>query len=244
LIKGVSFVYEQQLVLEDVNLEVEEGDFLAVVGPNGGGKTTLLRLILGYLTPGAGSIRVLGSQPRSVRREIGYVPQHGNFDRDFPVTVMDVVLMGRIKRWSLFSGYNRADVEAAKKAMQAVQIRELADNRFGTLSGGQKQRALIARALCSAPRLLLLDEPTASVDSRVEQDIYELLKVLNQRITIIIVSHDLGFVSSYVNKVACVNHKVKVHSAQDISDHGHIDKEIIDEAYESSMRSLRHECGL
>jgi zinc transport system ATP-binding protein len=238
-LEQVDFVYDHRPVLEGINLEVEEGDFLAVVGPNGGGKTTLLRLILGYLSPVSGSIRVLEQAPRNVRSQIGYVPQHGEFARDFPVTVKDVVLMGRIKPGSLFPGYNEADLDAAAQAMEAVSILELADRRFGALSGGQKQRTLIARALSSNPLLLLLDEPTASVDSRVEKDIYELLRALNKRMTIIMVSHDLGFVSSYVNKVACVNRRLVVHPAHEISS-----QDIIDEAYDSAMHSLRHECRL
>lgn len=235
----VYFAYDQRAVLEDITLEVEEGDFLAVVGPNGGGKTTLLRLILGRLAPVSGSVKVLGQPPRTVRSRIGYVPQHGEFARDFPVTVKDVVLMGRIKPESLFPRCSAADLEAAIQAMQSVSILELADRRFGTLSGGQKQRVLIARALSSNPSLLLLDEPTASVDSRVEKDIYELLRDLNKRMTIIMVSHDLGFVSSYVNKVACVNRRLKTHPVHEITS-----EDIINEAYDGAMHSLRHECRL
>lgn len=235
----VYFAYDQRPVLKEINLEVEEGDFLAVIGPNGGGKTTLLRLILGCLAPVSGSVRVLGQDPRNIRSRIGYVPQHSEFARDFPVTVEDVVLMGRIKPGSLFPRRRAADLEAAAQAMQAVGILELAKRRFGTLSGGQKQRALIARALSSNPLLLLLDEPTASVDSRVEKDIYDLLRDLNKRMTIIMVSHDLGFVSSYVNKVACVNKRLKIHPAHQITS-----EDIINEAYDGAMHSLRHECRL
>lgn len=237
-LRNVSFAYNSNLVLEDINLQVEDGDFLAVIGPNGGGKTTLLRLILGYLQPVTGVIKVFDRPPQKVRRLIGYVPQHRDFLRDFPVTALNVVLMGRLQPGNLFPRYRREDYLAAMEAMKAVSVENLARQRFDTLSGGQKQRILIARALAPNPRMLVLDEPTASVDSRIEQDIYDLLRELRERMTIIIVSHDLGFVSSYVNKVACVNRRISIHWTEEIT------RDIIAESYQGSIEMLTHHCHL
>jgi zinc transport system ATP-binding protein len=237
-LQGVSFAYDRRLILEDLNLVVEEGDFLAVIGPNGGGKTTLLRLILGCLEPVRGSLSVFNLPPRKARHLIGYVPQFGEFNKDFPVSALEVVLMGRLLPDNLFPKYSAEDYAAAYDGMSAVGVRNLADYRFGELSGGQKQRTLIARALAAKPALLILDEPTSSVDSRVEQDIYELLTQLNKKVTIIMVSHDLGFVSSYINKVACLNRKMVVHNT------GEISKEVISELYRSSVEMITHQCQL
>lgn len=237
-ITGVSFAYEHRLILENIDLTVEEGDYLAIIGPNGGGKTTLLRLILGSLEPVRGTVRLFTQPPRKTSRLIGYVPQSGDFKKDFPVSVLEVVLMGRMLPGKLFPRYSPEDYSAAVTAMKAVGIKELARIRFGELSGGQKQRTLIARALVAEPQLLILDEPTASVDNRVEQDIYELLKELNQKVAIIVVSHDLGFVSSYVNKVACLNRNLVVHQT------GEISKEIIGDLYRSTVEAIDHRCLL
>lgn len=235
---GINFAYDTRLILEDINLEVEAGEFLAVIGPNGGGKTTLLRLILGLLEPVGGTIKVFGQAPNKVRHLMGYVPQHGEFSKDFPVSALDVVLMGRLSPGSLFFRYSPEDYTAAYEVMNAVRVKELAEYRFGELSGGQKQRVLIARALAAKPQLLILDEPTSSADNRVEQDIYELLSQLNKKITIIIVSHDLGFVSSYVTKVACLNRNLLVHNIEEIS------QDVIAELYRSSVDMIKHQCLL
>mgnify|MGYP000943457364 FL=1 len=235
---GVNFAYDSRLILKDINLEVDDGEFLAVIGPNGGGKTTLLRLILGFLEPVGGTIKVFGQVPSKARHLIGYVPQHGEFNKDFPVSALEVVLMGRLSLGSLFPRYLAEDYTAAYEAMSAVGVKKLADYRFGELSGGQKQRVLIARALAVKPQLLILDEPTSSVDNRVEQDIYELLSQLNKKVTIIMVSHDLGFVSSYVTKVASLNRNLLVHNTKEIS------QEVIAELYQSSVEMIKHQCLL
>lgn len=210
-LRNVSFTYEHRYILEGIDLTVAAGDFLAIVGPNGGGKTTLLKLLLGLLEPMQGEIRIFNLPPRKARRFIGYVPQQGTVDRDFPVSVMEVVLMGRLAAKSFSPRYHQADYEAAAAAMQAVGVAELADFRFGALSGGQKQRTLIARALVGKPQLLILDEPTASADPQAEQDIYELLAQLNKDITIVMVSHDLGYVTTHLRKVAYLNRKLAVY---------------------------------
>ena len=201
----VSFAYEDRMILEEINLTVDVGAFLAIVGPNGGGKTTLLRLLMGSLEPGQGEIKIFNQPPRKARRLIGYVPQQTVLDRDFPVSALEVVLMGRLAPNSFFPRYQRKDYTEAYAAMQAVGVETLADTRFGDLSGGQKQRTLIARALVGKPKLLLLDEPTASVDPTVAEDIYKLLAQLNQEVTIVLVSHDLGYIASHLRQAVYLN---------------------------------------
>lgn len=237
-ITHVDFAYNGDLILEDVVLTVKEGDFLGVVGPNGSGKSTLLKIILGLIHPLRGRVRVFGQSPERARHLIGYVPQHADLDASFPISVTDVVLIGRLGRAPLLGSYRKIDQQAAQEAMQRAEIYDLRNSRFGTLSGGQKQRVLMARALVGKPELLLLDEPTASIDGRVEQDIYELLKRLNQRVTIILVSHDLGFISTYVNRVACVNRGLACNRTEDITG------DVIEACYSGPVRMLKHKCEL
>jgi len=234
----VHFAFDGNLVLEDITLSVKEGDFLGVVGPNGSGKTTLLKIILGLLDPVRGKVRVFGQSPERSRHHVGYVPQHAELDASFPISVMDVVLIGRLGHAPLLGRYRKSDRDAAEKAMKEAEILELADRRFGTLSGGQKQRVLLARALVGNPELLLLDEPTASVDGSVEQDIYHLFKKLNETVTIVLVSHDIGFISAYVNKVACVNKRLVCNPAE------HVTGDVIEACYSGPVRILQHKCEL
>lgn len=237
-LENISFSFNGHPVLEEVTLDVREGDFLGVIGPNGSGKTTLLRVILGLLHPETGHVEVFGLPVRQARPMIGYVPQHAQMDRLFPVTVMDVVLMGRLARTRLFGGYSREDRRAAGEALQVVEMGDLSGRRISALSGGQRQRVLIARALAGSPRLLLLDEPTSSVDSRVEEGFYELLKKLNQTVTIVLVSHDLGFISAYVNRVACVNRRVAVHYTHEVTE------DFLNQAYQRPVKMVKHVCEL
>ncbi|MBW1708811.1 MAG: ABC transporter ATP-binding protein [Deltaproteobacteria bacterium] len=238
-IENVSFRYEDHFVLENVFLTVNEGDFLGVIGPNGSGKTTMLKIILGLLHPSSGQIRVFGRSPRHARHLLSYVPQNAQIDRLFPVSVQDVVLMGRLGASKAVGRYRSSDVKVAHKALAEVDLDDLSDHRLGTLSGGQRQRVLIARALASQPRLLLLDEPTSSVDSRVELGFYELLKKLNETVTILLVSHDLGFVSTYVNRVACVNRRLVVHRITEITG-----GEIKGDLYDEPMHRIEHVCRI
>jgi len=215
-IRDVSFSFDRHPVLSAVNLEIERGDFVSLIGPNGGGKTTLLRLILGLLVPDRGTIHVLGTSPSRARQRIGYMPQHVNLDAAFPVTVMDIVLMGRQGRRRPFGPYLASDRAAAENALGSVEAYDLKDRSFAALSGGERQRVLIARALACNPELLMLDEPTASLDPEVQDDLYELLKRLNERMTLVLVSHDVSVVSKHVNKVACVCVSVEQHATAEI----------------------------
>ncbi len=216
-IKKLDFAYNGETVLKDVDLTVRQKDFMAIIGPNGGGKTTLLKLILGLLTPLKGTVRVDGKSPQKASPSIGYVPQDVHTNSSFPITVIDVVLMGNLdpnKRLSRRSAVNRRDALAA---LERMEMATHADKKIGTLSGGQRQRVFIARALLSRPKLLLLDEPTASIDTKGQADFYRLLKELNQDITVLVVSHDLLVISRYVKSVACVNKKLHYHDQAEIT---------------------------
>ncbi len=231
----LTFGYEGDPVLQNVNIAIPPGDFVCVVGANGSGKTTLLKLALGLLRPGSGRIEVFGRAPQHSRRRIGYVPQHPRLDPLFPVTALDVTLMGRLGRAPALWGWRSRDRNRALEALAEVGLTEQADHHFAALSGGQKQRVLIARALAGDPDLLLLDEPTAGLDAHVEEGFYRLLEELNKRLTVVLVSHDLGFVSGFVKSVVCVGRKVMVHPTSEITG------EIIADLYGSDMRLVRHD---
>jgi zinc transport system ATP-binding protein len=190
---------------------------VGLIGPNGGGKTTLLRILLGILEPQAGVVRVLGRRPQEVSRRIGYVPQHAQIDIRFPASVVDVVLTGRLGLAPWGFRYTRDDFDAARAAMERVGIADLGRRGIGELSGGQRQRVLIARALASEAEILLLDEPMAGVDLHMEKDILETLLLLNGQLPIVLVSHDLGFISAHVKRVACLNRTLVVHDASEIT---------------------------
>lgn len=222
-------------VLDDVSLRVEVEDFVGVIGPNGGGKTTLLKIILGLLRPQRGTVRVFGKPPQQVRRQIGYVPQHARIDATVPADVLDVVLMGRLGRssWGLHFGKHHRD--AALAALERTGTADLAKRPIATLSGGQRQRVLVARALASDAKLLLLDEPTAGVDAHMERDLTNLLHHLNQTLPIIMISHDISFVSTHLKRVACLNRRLTYHAASEIS------QEIIGDMYHGGVRAVRHD---
>jgi len=188
-----------------------------MIGPNGGGKTTLIKLMLGLLESDAGMVRILGRSPKSASHRIGYVPQDVHIKKNFPVSALDVVLMGRLKPGRGWSRPTRDDRLAASAALEQVEMDRFSDHRIGTLSGGQKQRVFVARALVTEPQLLLLDEPTASIDTRGQGEFYKLLKKLNQSLTIIIVSHDLMVISGYVKSVACVNQRLHYHGHAELT---------------------------
>ncbi len=237
-IEKLNFSYGGPPVLEKVDLEVGEGEFLGVVGPNGGGKSTLLKLVLGLLEPDSGSLKVFGEAPKKSRRRIGYVPQFSGFRRDFPISVRDVVLMGRLSGRMRPGPYSAADRRAAVSAMKGARVLDLKDRPIAELSGGQLQRVLIARALATDPDMLLLDEPTASIDSSIEESIFDLLRDLNARMTIMLVSHDVGFISRYVTRVACLNRGLVCHTTSDLDAKG------LEKIYGSPVQLIDHHSHL
>ena len=234
-IEDVAFSYDGAPVLEKVDIAIYRGDFVSLVGPNGGGKTTLLKLVLGLLVPTKGRIRVLGLAPAQARHRIGYMPQYAHVDVRFPISVADVVLMGRLGRGAMPGPYRRADVEAARQALREVDLLDHGHRPFSDLSGGQRQRALIARAIVSEPEIIMLDEPTASLDVHMEEELYGLLRRLNRRMTVIVVSHDLGFVSQFVKSVVCVKGQCIIHPTSELTG------DLIRTIYGSDVRMVRHD---
>jgi len=234
-INDLWFSYGSQLVLREVNLRIQPAERVCIVGPNGGGKTTLLKLILGLLRPTRGRVRVFGQSPEHARRRVGYTPQHAMFDPSFPVSVTDVVLMGCLGKAGVLGPYRKADRAAAAEAIEEVGVYESRKRSFSQLSGGQRQRVLIARALASQPDLLLLDEPTANLDVGVEQQLYDLLGRLGERLTVVLVSHDIGFVSELVDKVVCVQSTVAVHPTTELTG------ALMQDLYGHNVRLVRHD---
>jgi len=226
--------YDGEPVLEDVNLSIGRNDFLGVIGPNGGGKTTLLKVILGLVKPKRGIVSVLGKSPEKSRNKIGYVPQVNLFDRDFPINVWDVVLMGCYGNIGLLGRYHSEDKEAAQKALETVGGLELKDRQIGKLSGGEQQRVFIARALVAKPKLLLLDEPTASVDPAMQTEFYEILEGLKKQMAIVLVSHDISAISIYVDKIACLNRQLYYHGSKEIG------PEILEATYKCPVQMIAH----
>lgn len=218
-IEDLDVYYGDFCVLNKINLVVEKDDFLGIIGPNGGGKTTLLRVILGLLEPSAGSVRIFDRIPHQMKGQIGFVPQLSRLKRNFPVSVKEVVLMGRLSpRTGLFHVYSQRDKEVATLFMKKLDVYHLKERQIGRLSLGQLQRVLIARALVSNPRILLLDEPTASVDIQSKNKIYSLLKELNKNIPIVLVTHDIGIISSYIGKIACLNKELHYHGETELNE--------------------------
>ena len=209
--------YGDNTVLQEVTLKVCEKDFLGVIGPNGGGKTTLLKVIMGLVQPMRGTATVFGEEPGRLWQRIGYVPQQIILDRNFPISVHDTVLMGRLGHKTIFKGYDKDDLAAAEKALAAVEMFDYSGRQIGKLSGGQLQRVLIARALASKPDLLLLDEPTTGIDMMGQESIYTILNRLKSMITIIIVSHDVGALAVNADKIACVGKKLYYHDSKELS---------------------------
>ena len=208
-IRDVVFRYQDEAVLDSVNLQVHRGEFMALLGPNGGGKTTLLKLMLGLLSPEQGTIRVLGGEPGEVKRRIGYVPQHTLFNPGFPMTVERVTLLGITRRkLSPGFGYTRQQVQRAHDALARVDIVHLAKKPIQGLSGGQLQRVLIARALINEPELLIFDEPTSSIDPHGTYCFYEMLSKIGSNLTVVLVSHDISVTAPIIHSVACVNRQL------------------------------------
>jgi zinc transport system ATP-binding protein len=209
--------YGGETILEAIDLTVRELDFIGIIGPNGGGKTTLLKVLLGLIEPLQGEVRILGKNAREGRESVGYVPQLVEYDRSFPINVGDVVRMGRLGKRKLFHAYTRKDREKVAEALDSVGMLAYKNRSIGELSGGQRQRVYIARALAVDPKILILDEPTASVDPQIRTSIFSLLQELNQFITILIISHDVGAMSTYVKSIGCLNRRLYYHGEKSLT---------------------------
>ncbi|MGV8074106.1 MAG: metal ABC transporter ATP-binding protein [Syntrophobacteraceae bacterium] len=233
-VKGVSFSYSGYQVLRDVDLNIKRGEFLAILGPNGSGKTTLLKLLVSILKPERGIIRIFGQEPSKAVDRIGYVPQDTTSNKEFPISVMDVTLMGRLGYAGRARRYSEEDRTMARQALERVKMWDYRSRQIGKLSGGQRQRIYIARALASNPEILFMDEPTSSVDKEFQTDLYEFLKELNKSLTIVVVSHDMSVLSSYIKSVACLNQTLYFH------DSGEITPEMLNMAYHCPVDLIAH----
>jgi len=217
--KGVWAYYNHHPALQDINFVIHERDFLGIIGPNGGGKTTLLKIILGLIKPRRGTVTVLGKDPSESRSMIGYVPQKSYFDKNFPINVWQVT---------------REDKKKAEEALERVSMLEYKNRQIGELSGGQQKRVFIARALSSSPKLLLLDEPMESVDPKVQGELYNLLKEFQKEMAIVLVSHDVTAVSIYVDEIACLNQTLVYHGPKEIS------QEVLEGTYQCPIHLIAH----
>ena len=233
-INGVWFSYDKTPILEDVTLTLNQGDFLGIIGPNGGGKTTLLKLLLGVLKPDRGTIKILGEAPHNANHRVGYMPQNTDLNITFPISVMEVALMGRLSRSRIGRRYSRKDRSKVEESLKKAGIWNHRHSPIGRLSGGQRQRVFIARALATDPEILLLDEPTASVDPEFEMDLFDFFRELNKQVTIVAITHDVGVISRNVKSVACVNKSLIYH------EEGQITAEMIDMAYQCPVDLIAH----
>jgi len=217
-LNSVSAAYNGKIVLIDVDLEIYANDFLGIIGPNGGGKTTLIKVILGMLKPSWGSVTYPGIHADNKLNLIGYLPQIQRFDPRFPINVIDVVLSGLMNPHKVVKRFSKAEKSKAQKLLNEMGIYHLRNKPIGHLSGGQIQRVFLCRALISSPKLLILDEPSTYVDNQFEHELYEKLKSLNEEMAIILVSHDIGTISYYIKTIACVNRKLHYHKSNIITD--------------------------
>lgn len=208
--------YDTKQVLDDVSLTVYDHDYLGIIGPNGGGKTTLMRLILGLKKPQEGSIKYFRNGKRVSNLTMGYLPQYNALDRQFPISVYEVVLSGLSKMKGLFRSYTKAHHAQVEETLERMQLMDMKDRPIGTLSGGQLQRVLLARAIVSRPEVVILDEPNTYIDRRFQKQMYEMLEQINQDCAIIIVSHDIAEVLNNVKHIACVNHHIHYHDTTEM----------------------------
>lgn len=224
-IEHLSAGYDGKQVLHDINLTVYQDDYLGIIGPNGGGKTTLMRLILGLMKPSEGSIRFFkeekdenGNATTKEVKEItmGYLPQYNNLDKQFPISVYEVVLSGLSKSKKLFARYTKAQHQQVLDTLDRMQLTDLKDRHIGSLSGGQLQRVLLARAIVAKPDVVILDEPNTYIDRRFQKQMYEMLGQINKECAIVIVSHDIAEVLNNVKHIACVNHHLHYHDTADM----------------------------
>lgn len=240
-IENLSVILDGKEILKNINLTLKKGLFLGIVGPNGGGKTTLIRAILGLISPSSGTIRISGQSPESLLgKEVvfGYLPQHINIDPNFPASVIDIVLMGRYKKTGLFRWPGRKDREKAIEFLSMMGVENLKDTQYYQLSGGQQQRVSIARALAGEPEILILDEPGTGIDVVGQEDFYHLLKGLQKRmnLTILMVSHDIGAVTTYVDEICCLNINLYYHG----NPLGALDDKVLTSLYGKNVDLLMH----
>ncbi len=233
-IKNMWAGYENEAVLENINFTVYRGDFIGLIGPNGGGKTTLIKVLLGLVKPTDGSVMIKGLPVEEGRKYLGYVPQLVEFDQQFPIKVWDVVQMGRLGSRGILRPFSRVDHQKVESALQAVEMLDYARRGIGELSGGQRQRVYIARALASEPQVLILDEPTSNVDPQISNSIFSLLHTLNQTITILLITHDMSAVSSYTKTIGCINRHLQYHGKKELT------AEMIEETYQCPVDLIAH----
>jgi zinc transport system ATP-binding protein len=217
VIKNLGFSYGETPILTDINLTLPEGEFLAVIGPNGGGKSTLLKIILGILKQDSGMVEVFGRPAEKSAGLIGYVPQDVASSRGFPINSFQVAMMGRMRLKGRFAPAGKADIAKVLAVMEYLDVDHLADTPVDNLSGGQKQRVYIARALAMEPKMLFLDEPTSSVDTKGQKDLFDRLKEQNKSMTVVVVSHDLSIIPRYATSVACINSRLHFHSSPEVT---------------------------
>ncbi|NGX26763.1 MAG: High-affinity zinc uptake system ATP-binding protein ZnuC [Chlamydiae bacterium] len=219
-VENLSFAYEKHfLVLKNLSFSIAKGEFIGIFGPNGGGKTTLLKLLLGLLSPLEGKVQVLGRPPSEVTDRLGYVPQVRRFDKSFPISVLDVVLQGCLAKYRGYGNFSQDLKEKALEALERVGLQDKAKLAFGTLSGGQIQRILLARALASDPEILLLDEATVGIDPEALREIFQFLLNLRGKITIVLVTHELQIIAKEMNYLFCVNREISTFSPQQVCEH-------------------------
>lgn len=216
-LENISAGYAEEVILQHIDLTIKAQDFIGVIGPNGGGKTTLVKVILGLLKPMSGKLTLFDSKAEPGRRAMGYLPQVIKTDQKFPISVQDVVLSGLAERGKLFRRFTSKDRKQAVVLLDQMGIANLAKNNIGELSGGQMQRVFLCRAIIANPRLLILDEPSTYVDNKFEHDLYNILSDLNKQMAILMVSHDVGTITYYVKTIACVNRQLHYHASNIIS---------------------------
>lgn len=233
-LENITAGYGNKTVLRNVSLTVWKNDFLGIIGPNGGGKTTLLKVILGLLAPFSGSISFYQDGKRVPSLKIGYLPQLNNIDKKFPISVREVVTSGLAAQKPLFRPFNAAQKERVEEVIRKMGLEELAGRAIGELSGGQLQRVLLGRSIVSRPQVLILDEPNSYVDKRFESRFYKLLEEINRESAIILVSHDIGTVLAMVKNIACVNETLHYHPGVDVSE------EWLDEKYACPIELIGH----
>jgi zinc transport system ATP-binding protein len=233
-LEDVTVTFDGETVLDKVNFSVKERDCIGVIGPNGSGKTTLLRVILGLVKPDSGTVSVMGAPPEKGRWFLGYVPQFTEFDKTFPISVWEFAMMGRLPGSRLASRFDDEDRKKAEEALKRVDLLHLRDKQLGVLSGGERQRAYIARALANEPKALLMDEPTANIDEKMERGFYDLLAELRKETAVVLVSHDISIITVNVDSIACLNKQLFMHSPSEINE------EVLEKTYKCPVEMLAH----